>query len=443
LGKEDFAKELRKYLEETPRRNGISEALALLKQTAEKAKVDRMLILWDEFGRHLETLVSEGRTAELLDLQLLAEFSSRQKLIPVSLALFLHRGFLHYANGLPQTVRREWKKVEGRFQTIDYVEDGKEIYRLVAELVDQLRLADARPSNRVFSCKAKELIDAKRFSGISERELASLLRKAYPLTPATLELLPRISARVSQNERTLFSFLFQLQPQPRELCADVLFDYFGEQMQADVEVGGTYRQWLETESSLQKVTGDLQAERALKVTCLLGLGLSGERARPTREATVLALAGYGERSCAEEVIDELVSRKLLLHRKHSDEIAVWHGTDLDLRGRLSEEKANREAGFDLVSFLSCEAHPPLWKPQEYNDEFGIRRHFNSFYLTVQQLEEHLCHSRNSLVTYSPDEDGKIYYVLPENGEEVKLARHLIQGYYGEELFQDQNLRTVR
>jgi hypothetical protein len=213
-------------------------------------------------------------------------------------------------------------------------------------------------------------------------------------------------------------------------------------MQADVEIGGTYRQWLETESALQKVDGDRMAEMALKITCLLGLGLSGERARPSREAAILAVAGYRERRAASEILDELVSRKLLLHRRHSDEIAVWHGTDLDLRGRLSEEKAAMESGFDLVAFLSKEAASPIWRPQEYNDEFGIRRHFSSHYLTVVQLEEYLSHSRNPLTEYAPDEDGRIYYVIPENGEEVKGASRAILGFFGQELFGDRNLRSI-
>ena len=45
------------------------------------------------------------------------------------------------------------------------------------------------------------------FSDFTPSELQSLLRRAYPLEPTTLYLLPRLSGRVAQNERTLFSFL--------------------------------------------------------------------------------------------------------------------------------------------------------------------------------------------------------------------------------------------
>ena len=40
------------------------------------------MILWDEFGRHIESLISEGRSAALSEIQSLAEFVSRSKAIP-------------------------------------------------------------------------------------------------------------------------------------------------------------------------------------------------------------------------------------------------------------------------------------------------------------------------------------------------------------------------
>lgn len=420
----------------------LLEALAVLKNSAEKAKVDQIVLLWDEFGRHLETLVAEGRAGELSDLQTLAEYASRQRVIPFTLSLFLHQGLLSYANSLPQTVRREWKKIEGRFATIDYVEDSKEIYRLIGEIVSSVGEGHAEQRS-LFTKKATELLAASRFGGFSQSELADLLSNAFPLEPALIELLPRISARVSQNERTLFSFLFEVRPWVGDIGTDALYDYFSEQMQTDVEVGGTHRQWLETQSALSKVAGDATAESALKITCLLGLGLSGERAKATRRQLALALAGYFEISEAEEVITELIDRNLLLYRKHSDEVAVWHGTDSDLRGRLTEEKVNRDAGFDLVDFLTKEASPPVWKPQDYNDEFFVRRYFMTEFITVSQLEDQVGLLRSRITTPAIDEDGRILYVLSSSSDERRQAEVLIKSLYENELdSQDGSERVV-
>ena len=65
-----------------------------------------------------------------------------------------------------------------------------------------------------------------------------------------------------------------------------------------------------------------------------------ERFRTSRDLLLFALRGYAGAGVVsngsqegEEVVDQHIDKKLLLHRKHSDEVSVWHGTDADLRGQ--------------------------------------------------------------------------------------------------------------
>jgi hypothetical protein len=116
----------------------IEQAIAFLHELQNKVRAaggDRLLILWDEFGRHLESLLAEGRPSALLDIQLLAEFVSRADDLPMTLSLLLHQDLLRYASHVPQSVRAEWTKIEGRFRTIQYIDDSKELYRLIAAVV--------------------------------------------------------------------------------------------------------------------------------------------------------------------------------------------------------------------------------------------------------------------------------------------------------------------
>ena len=48
--------------------------------------------------------------------------------------------------GMTQSVRSEWTKIEGRFKTLQYVDDSKEIYRLIAEVVASERGEDTLPA---------------------------------------------------------------------------------------------------------------------------------------------------------------------------------------------------------------------------------------------------------------------------------------------------------
>ena len=406
------------------------ELLGTVQDKAHSAGCDRIVILWDEFGRHIESLIAEGRSAALSEIQLLAERVSRSIAIPVTLGLLLHQELLQYASNSPASVRAEWRKIEGRFQTIQYIDDSKEIYRLLSEVVSEQNrsniLLDEQAKSSALECKQLGL-----FSDFTVPELQSLLCRAYPLEPTTLYLLPRISGRVAQNERTLFSFLnfidFQNPVRP-----DHLYEYFSPEMRTDTAVGGTYRQWLETQNALSKLEDDNGlAATALRTASLLGFGVNGERSRTPRDLLLFALRGYagtgvGSNGSQQEegVVAELIDKKLLLHRKHSDEVSVWHGTDADLRGRLEEEKSRQRRTFDFLTVLTEEASPPVWRPVRYNSDYHIRRFLQGEYCTLEKLDEYL----NVPVGC----DGKIIYVIAETAEELQEAEHLISKYLCDE-----------
>ena len=407
----------------------IEQAIELLGAVRDKARAagcDRVVILWDEFGRHIESLISEGRSAALSEIQLLAECVSRSKAIPVTLGLLLHQELLQYASNSPASVRAEWRKIEGRFQTIQYIDDSKEIYRLLSEVVSEQNHSDALSDEQV-KLSAEACKKLGLFSDFTVSELQSLLRRAYPLEPTTLYLLPRISGRVAQNERTLFSFLnfidFQNPVKP-----DHLYEYFSPEMRTDTAVGGTYRQWLETQNALSKLDDDNGlAATALRTASLLGFGVNGERSRTSRDLLLFALCGYAGAGVVsngsqegEEVVDQLIDKKLLLHRKHSDEVSVWHGTDADLRGRLEEEKSRQRWTFGFITFLTDEANPPVWRPVRYNSDFHIRRFLQGEYWSLEKLDECL--------DVPVGCDGKIIYVIAETMEELQKAERVAANY---------------
>ena len=407
---------------ETGGQNGLDNVLAALQKKAAACGCDRVVLLWDEFGRHLEALLSEGRTSALAEIQVLAEFVSRTRGVPATMGLFLHQSLLQYAGNMTQSVRSEWTKIEGRFRTLQYVDESKEIYRLVSEVVASRRggkkLAGPLALRAARECKTHGL-----FGEATLTEIQQVLHRAYPLEPVTLYLLPRLAARVAQNERTLFSFLYAAD-MDGEVGPASLYDYFAPVMRADTSVGGTYRQWLETESALTKVSGENEA-KALKAACLLSLGTSGERSRAGLGLLQFALRGYTASDEGEEVVEQLVERKLLLHRRHSDQVAVWHGTDVDLRGRLEEEKRRQVEQFDDLGFLSEEARPPAWRPVEYNAKRCVRRYLAGRYECVATLPESLGQDQY-LRRLDPGTDGEVLYVLAESHEEISQAEQAVR-----------------
>jgi hypothetical protein len=274
-------------------RNPVEQLTALSEQARSKG-FESIALIWDEFGRHLEGLVTSGRAEELAILQQLAEFVSRVGGSRVTLTLLLHQGFFQYAGTLSQAKRYEWKKIEGRFASIQYVDDSLEIYRLLAELVAAERSnPPANVSAQPFLKVAQRALMLGLFRAFKDPSaLAGVLEQVHPLDPAVLHMLPRLSTRVAQSERTMFTFL-QSVDLKRPVTLSELYDFFIPAMRADTALGGTYRQWLETESALTK-TRLREEAHLIKSAALLGLGLSGPaRAPRPRRACVRCSRVYG------------------------------------------------------------------------------------------------------------------------------------------------------
>lgn len=396
----------------------LSAALEEVAARAQEVGYDRVAIVWDEFGRHLEELAASGRAMDLLAVQELAEWAERARSPAATLTLLLHQSLQDYAGSLGQTARSAWRKIEGRFEVVRFVEDSRELFGLVGDIV-----AKARP-------RSPDAATAARLAGLAERALAigwfrgfaspaalvDLLVAAWPLTPAALFALPTLAARVAQNERSLFTFL-----DAADLAATVgveeVYRYFAEAMRLDIGLGGTHRRWLETESARARADGPL--ERALlAAACLLQLGGSGERQRLPRAALALALADGSESDPAavEAAIDRLIERRLLLHRQRTDDVSVWHGADIDLRTRVQEEKARLGVELDLVALLEREMPLPVLRPLRHNVEKAINRYFTGHYARAGDLlRQGAAHPACAIL---PGEDGRLVFALAETAEEI-------------------------
>ena len=96
----------------------LIELLSMIRNTFGGENIDHLDIIWDEFGRHLEELVSRGDAQRMNELQTLSEFATRSKKLSMSLVLFLHQSLMRYASNVPRAITDEWKKIEARFETV-------------------------------------------------------------------------------------------------------------------------------------------------------------------------------------------------------------------------------------------------------------------------------------------------------------------------------------
>lgn len=401
-----------------PRRQGMTAVLDAIASAAKAHGFSLVAIVWDEFGRHLENLAAEGRAHELAQLQQAAEWSARQEHPRATLTLLMHQGIFHYTGGLSQSARSAWRKVEGRFRTVRFVDDSREMHRLIASVVAEARPVSPPLAAAEFEAAAERSLTAGLFPAFDDAAtLARTLEAAWPLDPAALHVLPGLAARVAQHERSVFAFFDAVDLSRRVSLKDV-YDHFSPAMEADVGIGGSHRRWLEAESALSKADGPEEA-LALAAAVLLGLGASGQRVKVSKGTLLAATSPYGDAAGTVTAVESLLSRKLLLHRSRTDDVAVWHGTDLDLRGRMEDERSRVETDFDLVSFLSARRPAPAVRPVRHNLERWIRRAWTGVYVSASDLCA--AGAGHPLFNVEPGEDGRVLYVVAEGIREAEAA----------------------
>ena len=378
---------------------------------------DHVAIVWDEFGRHLESLVADGRSGELDIVQRLAERVSRATGPTMSLTLLLHQNLLAYATRLNETSRSEWRKIEGRFRPLRMIEDSQEFYRLIADVVSDMRPPESEVVMPLVTQDiADEVVKWKWLDGIEDAGQAlAILNDARPLSPGALQILPTLVARVGQNERSLFSFLREIDL-TRKVDIEAVYTSFSDAMRTDVGIGGTYRRWIETESARSRADTALQ-RMLLAAACLLQLGISGERRRLPRDILELAVAEADiPATDVSAAVNDLLEAKLLLWRKHTDDVAVWHGADIDVAIRVREERERRSSAFNLRAFLEDRFPAPHLRAPRHNAEYGVNRFLMGRYASVSEL--------GALLQENGAADGAIIYVLAEDKAEIAAARKL-------------------
>lgn len=405
----------------------MADALRGVEKHLAAEKADRLAIVWDEFGRHLETLAGRGRAEDLAQLQDLAEWTTRRKAPPATLTLLLHQDFHRYSGRLGQADQSGWRKIEGRFDILRIVEDSDEIYDLIADVTQELtHTGRPRVSESVLTTA-----DALNFFPFaSGKAMRTLLSHAAPLSPTAFYLLPRIAGRIAQGERTIFGFLGTELPEDRAATVTVedLYRHFSEAMRADTAIGGTHKRFVETEAARARAGSPIERE-IIATTSLLHLATTGDTARISRERLVQAmdLGSTHAQSKIESAVDDLLERKLLLHRTLTDEISVWEGSDVDVRTRAQEEmNALRTAG-DPLDRVRAHVPAPHYVGEAYNHDRAITRYAQGVFVDAATLATP--EGRVDLIEHADAVDALVALVVDASVQDAdKLCGDWMEGH---------------
>lgn len=396
-----------------------------------------MLVL-DELGKALEFAADRSRESDLYLLQQLAErFSSATRMHGCLLGL-QHLAFEDYATGLSATRRREWRKIQGRFEDVAFTGGTGHSARLIGASV---RLGAVPPQVTEAMQEATQCLAVA--APDTSAALASLgpAPSGYPLHPTTVPALVELAARFGQHERSLMAFLTSDAPEafpallrsrdagepPTFVRLPEIYDYFVDGAASLAVLGDDAARLREVRGRIAEATGlDRLETMCLKTIGVLNLvGRGHYRASP--DLILQAVSGPSpsaeQETAVRDALDRLVRAGLLTFRDFAREYRVWQGSDFDVAGAIG--KRREQLAQDAVVHGPpighiASAHPArALVARRHSQRVEALRYFEARYIGEMPTEPPRCDRG--------DADGLLLYLLAPEPPEAALPRQTEDG----------------
>ena len=372
-----------------------------------------VLLEIDELGKFLEYEAYHPQNREIHLLQLLAEHAHQGGDAPLYIMVMLHQSFEHYTQRLGKHLRDEWQKIQGRFNTLAFLEPAEQSLRLVAAAFDSRCSLPATTQAQLDAWVVVLNMEGALPHGMDKRNAQGLFAQCYPLHPLTTLILPVLCQKVAQNERTLFSYLSSQEPFGLRfrlaqltlgewvMPAD-LYDYFMLNHPGGFSDPLTYHRWVEVVTALERfdVATDDPAVSLLKTIGLLNM-VGGQRGLKASQA-ILGLA-FGKTLTPHS--QRLTTASIIHFRSFNQEYRVWQGSDFDLAGSLQQALVEFE-NLPLADKLNALAPFKSVVARRATIETGTLRSFTPYFAS------HLTRHKTKLGQSFP----RIVFYLAEEGE---------------------------
>ena len=379
-----------------------SHLLALvdgLQDALERTNAGGLLFVIDELGKFLEFEARE-RTGNMGSTYLLQELAERTYLgRNANLMLFVlqHQSFDMYAAGMGEQLQNEWAKVQGRFQTISFVETTEQTLRVLAAAFEHDLTESEHSRIRKQSAKsAKALAKANALPvGLAPDAAAQLFAACYPMHPISLLALPVLCTRFAQNERTLFSYFGSNEPHGFQQAVARLrhlnelvhpsdiYDYFVQTQPPTLAAPLAQRTWAEVVTAVDRAEraeaagndGSDHMTALVKAVGLLNL-TTGSQGLPATEAVLRQL--YPTKHAFEQALAAPLAASILQYRKFADEYRVWQGTDFNIDEHIARER-DKLGRVDLARTLTERGETTHIVARRHSVETGALRSFKVVY----------------------------------------------------------------
>lgn len=399
-----------------PSKMNFSEQLEYIFDLLERENIG-IFIVFDEFGRFLQTVANSKIYETMQQIQDLAELVNRK--LNAFVMMITHTGLQQYANENTAFTKSELERVERRFYEHRLESDSSIFYRAAHKLLKKTvkQQADFFLAEELERLRYS-ILRYELFSDMSTEEINGLiLEGCHPIHPLVIQILPSMSNLLGQNDRTLYLFLNKFKVKDyleSGYYADQLFDYFYPDESALLTLDSMKYYRLAINYKVSDI-----AVRLVKLATVLNL--MNNRFKLTEDFIEFAL-GIDE-ATVESVIKELKAVKLLRFNPFVDAYELYEGAIVVfeelykvVEGQVLLNDEKRIEGIQEI--YGDKYHLPLG----YNTIKSMTRYIKTEFVFAQQEME-----------LTSAGDGTLLYILTRNTKEAKEMKKFAQKYEGNNL----------
>jgi len=374
----------------------------------------------DEFGKFLEYAAKNNPEKELYFIQQLAEFVNDNSKNIIFITT-LHQGFNSYSLNLNKTQQNEWDKVKGRLKEITYNEPVEQLLLLAADRISSKREKNIQSDN---IDQLLEIIEKSKTFPLNDYLDKSMAHKLLPFDILAASALTIAFQRYGQNERSLFQFIdsndhLGLSDFDKDknrfynLCCVYDYLWFNYFTSITSKYNTDYGQWATIRNSIERIESEFTSNTLEAIRIVKAIGLINILTNPAGIVDKAFLYEYSRLSLdiknSSEIIDKLISFKIISFSKYNRRFKLLDGTDLDIEQEIFE--AEIENIIDYIPYLKRYFEFPYIQAKEHFYKTGTPRFFE-FKLTEKPFSDIV-----------EDSDGIINLIFSDEASETNLIEH--------------------
>lgn len=396
------------------------------------AGISGVYVVYDEFSKYLETSLDKATVEDTRLLQDFAEACNRSAIDKqMNLLLISHKSLSNYIDSkLPKEKVDGWRGVSGRFEEIAMHDDASQYYELMAAAITKDPdawshwLSDDGGANE----RRLNTLDSRYLANglLTEDEAHLVAFGCYPLHPITAYLLPRLSERVAQNERTLFTFICSAGDHTLSsvigdikmfVTPDYVYDYFEPLLRKELYTSPLHKVYELARASLVHVGPDSLESRVIKTVAAIDVVAQFDAVAPTRQNIIDIFSDSG--FSVDEVtdaIDTLVAEDSIVYLRRSNSyLQLKETTGVPIDREVADRSESLRNSFSCAEILNHDLGRRALYPSRYNEDYSIVRYFDCGFVDAQAF---LSWQLGDGPILKKDGDGQIVAVFCATADEV-------------------------